>query len=75
MDRNLYLEWKDSPPTRFFLDYLKARSDYLKAKWAEGEEWTEESRMFVQNVTDIMDLEYEDIEQFYEENDDEDEEG
>lgn len=71
MDKDLYREWKESPPTRFFLDYLKARMEYIRSRWAEGEEWTEESRIFVTNVADIMDLDYEDIERFYEETKDE----
>lgn len=45
--------------------YLKHREDRQRQEWAQGAEWTPESRVLVSTLSDIEALEFEDIAEFY----------
>lgn len=45
--------------------YLKHREDRQRQEWAQGSTWTPESRVLVQTLSDIEDLSFEDIAEWY----------
>ena len=66
MTKEEFEAWQAHPVTRFVFRYLKDRQESVQGQWKEGNNWTEESRYFVQSLQDMRDLELSDIEQFYE---------
>lgn len=49
--------------------YLKHREDRQRQLWAQGREWSPESQVLVQILSDIESLEFEDICEFYDTDD------
>ena len=55
--------------------YLKDFENRIRQKWSDGNEWTDEAKAVMQCVIDLRELELSDIEKFYEEPEEETDDG
>lgn len=58
--------WRAHPVTEVVDRYRKDFAAWIRANWAQGEMWTDEARMQVQNLEDEAGLGLGSIETFYE---------
>lgn len=65
--------WRVHPVTETVNQYLRDFAASIRARWAEGENWTEMARFQVQNLEDLATLDLNDIEMFYESKEERDE--
>ena len=61
--------WRAHPVTEIVLGYVEDFSEYIRGSWRDGNNWTEESRITVQNYEDLAALDLESIQTFYERDD------
>lgn len=57
--------WRTGPVTQMVRKYLKHREGRLRQEWAQGREWTPESRAVVDLLSDLEDIQFGDIVEFY----------
>ena len=57
--------WRAHPVTEIVHRYLRDYAQWMRAQWAEGENWTEEAKFQVQSFEELADIELSDIETFY----------
>lgn len=58
-----------NPVTEAVHKYLRDRAATVRESWSEGENWTEEAKIRVEDWEDIADIDADTINQFYEEPD------
>lgn len=66
--------WRVHPVTEVVHRYLRDYAQWMREQWAEGENWTTEAKVQVQNFEDLADLDLDSIETFYEERHEQDSE-
>lgn len=59
--------WKTHPITRMVRQHLKHREGRIRQDWSQGRGWTPESQAVVTILSDIEDMSFEDISNFYDE--------
>jgi hypothetical protein len=57
--------WRGHPVTEAVDHYLRDFAAHIREQWANGENWTDEARVQLQNLEDLADLDLESIETFY----------
>ncbi len=58
--------WRAHPGTEFQNRYLRDFAAHIREQWAQGQDWTPESKFQVQNLEDLANLDLDSIEGFYE---------
>lgn len=72
-DEDEFLEWKHHPLTEMWLQYLKDYRMQLAQLWASGEPLGPEVQATATTLTDMIEMDYEGIREFYRKEDEEDE--
>ena len=57
--------WRAHPVTEVVHQYLKDYAQWMRAQWADGENWTVEAKLQVINFEEMADINLEAIESFY----------
>ena len=58
--------WRAHPVTEIVHQYLRDYAQWMRDQWAEGENWTEEAKLQVINFEDMVAIDLNAIESFYE---------
>lgn len=66
--------WRTDPATKMVMKHLADIEAGLRDSWAQGDNWTEETRQSVFELAGFRNLNFEGIEAFYEQGDEEDDE-
>lgn len=66
--------WRTDPATKMVMKHLADLETNIREQWAAGEWWTDEMRQYARDLSDFQNLEFEGIEAFYEQGDEEDDE-
>ena len=62
--------WRAHPVTELLHRYLADYEERIRQEWAQGLQWTDEAKFRVQNLSDLRNTTLSDIEKFYEEPED-----
>lgn len=65
--------WATHPTTRKVRRYLGDVEGEIRAAWSRGDQWTEATRQCVSDLVEYQKLKFEDIEAFYEQGDEDEE--
>ena len=65
LSRDDFQAWRSSPVTVMVRKYLKHLEDRQRQEWAQGLNWTPESQATVNLLSEIEDLNFEDIALYY----------
>ena len=57
--------WRGHRVTEQVHKYLEDRENGIRDKWSDGEGWTDENRHYVHTLEYLRTLDYEEMEEFY----------
>ena len=63
--------WRAHPVTEIVDQYLRDLAVFIREQWWQGENWTDAARCHVENLEELMTLDLDNIESFYESREDE----